>query len=195
MSVAGHLLWGWPVLPLTGEGLEKVSTMYFQRTYVTEKGRAALEAELEQLQTVERIELIERLADAKTGGDWMDSAEHTLVEEQLAFVEARIRDLEGLLASAVIIPPDPDPLRINLGDTVVLKADDGQMETYTIVGSPESDPAAGRISNESPLGQALLSRRVGDDVVVHAPVGDLRFLVVALEPPCPEEARAADGAD
>lgn len=178
-----------PFCHFYGEGLDKVSTMYPESTYLTEQGRAALEAELEQLKNVERIDLIERLADAKTGGDWMDSSEHTLVEEQLAFVEARIRQLERLLATAEIIPPDSDPLVINLGDTVVLKADDGRLETYTIVGSPESDPASGRISNNSPLGKALLSRRVGDDVLVHAPAGDLRFRVVALEPPCPEEER------
>ena len=168
--------------------------MITKRTYVTVQGLASLQDELAQLQEVNRMELIERLADAKTGGDWMDSAEHTLVEEQLAFVEARIRELEALLATAEIIPPDPDPVRVNLGDTVVLKAVGGEIETYTIVGSPETDPEAGFISNESPLGKALLDHQVGDDVLVHAPAGDLHYRVVALEPPCPEESKEAQPA-
>lgn len=154
--------------------------MITKPNYMTEQGHARLQAELERLQNVDRLELIERLAEAKTGGDWTDSAEHTLVEEELAFVEARIRELETMLATAEIIPPDPDPARINVGDTVMLKTDDGEVETYTIVGAAETDPAAGLISNESPLGKALLNQRVGDEVLVHAPAGDLRFRVVAL---------------
>ena len=164
-----------------------VEKMIMTRTYLTERGLASLQAKLAQLRNVERMELIERLADAKTGGEWTDSAEHTLVEEELAFVEARIRQLETILATAEIIPPDPDPIRVNLGDTVVVKAAGGEIETYTLVGSPETDPSAGRISNESPLGQALLDHQIGDDVVVHAPAGDLHYRVVALEPPCPDE--------
>ena len=148
--------------------------------YVTEQGLARMQAELERLRTVDRLEIIECLEEAKTGGDWMDSAEHTLVEEELAFVEARIRELEAMLARAQIIPPDPDPARVNIGDTVVLETTDGQVETYTIVGVAETDPDAGLISNESPLGRALLNHQVGDEVLVHAPGGDLSFRLVAL---------------
>lgn len=166
-----------------------------KRTYVTEQGLASLQAELAQLENVERLELIDRLADAKTGGDWMDSAEHTLVEEELAFVEARIRELRAILGAAEIIPPDPDPVRVNVGDTVVVKAEDGEPETYTIVGSAETDPQAGRISNESPLGKALLNHKAGDDVWVEAPAGKFRFRVIALEPPCPDEPQSTQGAD
>lgn len=150
--------------------------------YLTEQGLATLKAELEQLRTVERLELIERLAEADTGGDWMDSAEHTLVAEELAYVEARIRELEQKLDAAVIIPPDPDPDRINVGDTVILETEEGERIRYTIVGPAETDPAAGLISNESPLGHRLLSHEVGDEVVVDAPSGVLHFKVIAIEP-------------
>lgn len=154
--------------------------MITKTNYMTEQGLARLQAELERLRNVERFDLIERLADAKTGGDWMDSAEHTLVQRELSFVEARIRALEIMLDTAMIIPPDPDPERVNVGGTVVLETADGEVETYTIVGAAETDPAAGLISNESPLGKALLNRRVGDEVLVQAPVGDVRFRVLSL---------------
>ena len=154
--------------------------MFAKVNYMTEQGLTRMQAELHRLQSVERLELIERLADAKTGGDWMDSAEHTLVQRELSFVEARIRELEVMLDTAELIPPDPDPERVNVGGTVVLETADGGLETYTIVGAAETDPAAGLISNESPLGRALLNRRVGDEVVVQAPAGDVRFRVVEL---------------
>lgn len=154
--------------------------MIMNRNYVTEEGLTQLQAELERLQSEDRLELIERLADATTGGDWMDSAERTLVEGELAFVEARIRELELILATAEIIPPDPDPERINVGDTVLLEDDDGERESYTIVGAAETDPEAGRISYQSPLGQALLDHKVGDEIVVHAPGGERRLRVLSL---------------
>lgn len=154
--------------------------MLTKTNYVTEKGLTRLRAELDRLRNVDRLELIERLADAKTGGDWMDSAEHTLVQRELSFVEARIRELEVMLDSATIIPTDPDPERVNVGGTVVLETAEGDVETYTIVGAAETDPAAGLISNESPLGKALLNRRVGDEVLVSAPAGEVRFRLVDL---------------
>lgn len=154
--------------------------MSLNDNYVTERGLAQLQAELAHLQNEERLELIDSLAEVATGGDWMDSAERTLVEGELAFVEARIRELEGLLATAQIIPPDPDPARINVGDTVALESEDGETESYTIVGAAETDPDAGLISHQSPLGKALLGHRVGDEIVVHAPAGNLHFRVLAL---------------
>ena len=152
-----------------------------EHVYLTKEGQAQLQVELEQLRDVERLELIERLAEAKAGGDWMDNTEHGLVEDELAFVEARIRELEYMLKTARLIPPDSDPIRINVGDTVMLEVDGGQLERYTIVGSVETDPAAGKISNESPLGRALLDHQVGDELEIQAPAGPLRVRVVALE--------------
>lgn len=154
--------------------------MLTKTNYLTAQGLTRLQAELEQLRTVDRLDLIERLADAKTGGDWMDCAEHTLVQRELSFVEARIRELEVMLDTAEIIPAGCDSDRVSVGGTVVLETAEGDVETYTIVGAAETDPAAGRISNESPLGQALLNRRVGDEVVVSAPAGDVRFRLVDL---------------
>lgn len=148
--------------------------------YVTEQGLVQLKEELDRLRSVTRLEIIERLEDAKAGGDWMDSAEHTLVEEELAFVEARIQELEIMLAQSELIPPDPDPHRVNIGDTVVVQDEAGALETYTIVGVAEADPAAGFISNECPLAQALLGSSVEDEVEVQAPLGVIRYRVVAV---------------
>ena len=153
--------------------------MITKPVYLTEEGRSRLQAELEQLRDVERLERIEQLADAKTGGDWMDSTEHALLEDELAFVETRIRELEYTLSAAELIPPDPDPARINIGDTVLVEID-GVVEQYMIVGGFEADPAAGRISNESPLGRALLDHQAGDEVTIAAPAGQLRARVVAI---------------
>lgn len=154
--------------------------MRTNRNYVTEQGLVQLETELERLKHEERLDLIERLAEVSDGGDWMDNAERTLIEGELAFVEARIRELEDILATAEIIPPDPDPSRINVGDTVVLEANDGEHETYTIVGVAETDPEAGRISYKSPLGKALLNHQLGDEIVVRTPGGDRHLRVIGL---------------
>lgn len=148
--------------------------------YVTDKGMAELEAELEFLQTVKRPQTVERLQDARDGGDWTDNTEQMLIEEELAFIDGRIQALTHMLAHAQLIGPDLDENVVNIGDTVVIQANDNELEEYTIVGVAEADPAAGFISNESPLGHALLGHQVGDEVVVKAPIGTLRYRIVAV---------------
>jgi transcription elongation factor GreA len=148
--------------------------------YVTDKGLAELEAELAFLQTVKRPETVERLQDVRAGGDWMDNTEQMLIEEDLAFIDGRIQELSYMLTNAQLIGPDPDGTVVNIGDTVVIQAEGDGLEEYTIVGVAEADPAVGLISNESPLGRALLTRKVGDEVVVRAPIGALRYRIVAI---------------
>jgi transcription elongation factor GreA len=149
--------------------------------YVTPKGKAHLEEELEQLRNVERPKLIERLGEVKSGGDWMENTEQILFEDELAFLDRRIQDLEDMLADAEIIEPDQDYSTVNIGDTVVIQDADGETETYTIVGVAESDPTAGLISNESPMGRALLEHKVGEEVSVEAPEGESRFRIIAVK--------------
>ena len=149
--------------------------------YVTEKGKADLEKELEHLQTVERQRVIDRLTEVKSGGDWMENTEQMMFEDELAFVDKRIQDLEDMIADAQLIEADPDLSIVNIGDTVVIQDCDGELETYRIVGVAEADPSAGLISNESPLGEALLAHKVGDEVVVNAPAGELCFTIVAVK--------------
>ena len=149
--------------------------------YVTPKGKADLEAKLEQLRTVDRPKLIERLGDVKSGSDWMENTEQILFEDDLAFLDRRIHDLEEMLADAELIEPDHDYNTVNIGDTVVIQDSDGELETYTIVGVAEADPTAGLISNESPMGRALLNHKVGEEVSVEAPAGESRFRIIAVK--------------
>lgn len=149
--------------------------------YITPKGKADLEEQLEQLRTVDRPALIERLGDVKSGGDWMENTEQILFEDELAFLDRRIQDLEDMLADAELIEPDHDYNTVNIGDTVVIQDADGELETYTIVGVAESNPAAGLISNESPMGHALLKHKVGEEVSVEAPAGKSRFRIIAVK--------------
>ena len=149
--------------------------------YITPKGKADLEAQLEQLRTVDRPNLIERLGDVKSGGDWMENTEQILFEDELAFLDRRIQDLEDMLADAELIKPDLDYNTVNIGDTVVIQDADGELETYTIVGVAEADPTAGLISNESPMGHALLKHKVGEEVSVEAPAGESRFRIIAVK--------------
>ncbi len=150
--------------------------------FVTPKGLVAMQQELQQLKAGRRAELVERLHEAKEGSDWMDNSEYRLIEDELGFVEGRIQELEHMLVLAQLITPIDDNTTVNLGDTVVIEAE-GELEEYTIVGIAEAAPVDGYISNESPLGAALLERRVGEKVVVEAPGGPFSVRIVAVR--CP----------
>lgn len=153
--------------------------MTMKPVYVTPKGLSDLQRELEDLVHVKRAEVVERLHEAKEGSDWMDNSEYRLIEDELGFIEGRIQGLENMLAAAQVIKPDEDESTVNLGDTVVIQAD-GELEEYTIVGVAEAAPRKGLISNESPLGGALLQRQVGEEVEVEAPDGSFRVRIVAV---------------
>lgn len=162
--------------------------MTMKPVYVTPKGLTDLEHELEELKHVKRAEIVERLHEAKEGSDWMDNSEYRLIEDELGFIEGRIQELENMLAAAQVIKPDEDDSTVNLGDKVVIQAD-GELEEYTIVGVAESAPRKGLISNESPLGRALLQRQVGEEVEVEAPDGSFSVRIMAVRCGMPE----ADG--
>ena len=138
-------------------------------TYLSKDGETALRQELEQLVNVRRAEVAARIHDAKQHGDLSENAEYEEAKNEQAFVEGRIQTLEGMLKTAVIIE-NSGTEHVSLGSTVVVEADDGE-ETFAIVGSAEARPAEGRISNESPVGRALLGRRAGDKVSVKLPNG------------------------
>lgn len=155
--------------------------MHDRPVYVTEKGKAELEQEIEHLRNVERPRIIDRLHEVKSGSDWMENTEQMLFEDELAFVDRRIQELEDMLANARLIEPDYDNNIVNIGDTVVIEADDGEIETYRIVGVAEADPSAGFISNESPVGRALLKKHVGDEVTVTVPYGKMKYRIIGVK--------------
>jgi len=150
--------------------------------YLTPDGLKKLEKELEYLRTVRRQEIAKRLRAALEEEGILENAEYDDAKNEQAFVEGRILTLETMLKNAVIIEEGKTSNEVRVGSrvTVVEEGSDSR-ETYRLVGLAEADPAQGRISNESPLGRALLGHRVGDEVFVNAPVGMLRFRIVAIE--------------
>ena len=150
--------------------------------YVTKEGLVKLEEELEHLRNVRRQEVALRLREAMEDGDELiDNAEYEAAKNEQAFVEGRILELEHMLAQAEVIQHDKKSENVEIGSTVVIKEGNRKPETYRIVGIAEADPKEGLISNESPLGRALLDKRVGDSVEVEAPDGAIKFKIVKIK--------------
>jgi transcription elongation factor GreA len=153
------------------------------QVYLTPEGVEKLRQELDHLVNVKRPELAERLHHAIQQGDLSENADYQTAKEEQGFMEGRIQQLEGMLLDAVIIEQDQRPRHVvGLGSrvTVIEEGEDGP-ETFIIVGAAESDPSDGRISNESPLGRALMTRKVGERVTVRTPSGEIAFKILALD--------------
>jgi len=151
-------------------------------TFLTKEGFQKLADELEHLRTTKRKEVAERLHEAMEGGELIENAEYEAAKNEQAFVEGRIQEVEMILASARIIEDqNNDPTTVQVGDTVVVAEAKNSPEEYTIVGAAEANPRKGKISNESPLGKALLNRSVGDNVTVEAPGGTFTVKVVKIK--------------
>lgn len=153
-----------------------------QTTFLTSEGLRKLEEELEHLRTVRRQAVAQRLrAVLEEEQDILENAEYEDAKNEQAFVEGRILTLETILKNVVIIEEGGSADRVGIGSRVTVAEEKEEPETYHIVGYAEADPKMGRISNQSPLGQALLGHRVGDEVIVNAPDGILRFRIIAIE--------------
>jgi transcription elongation factor GreA len=151
-------------------------------TYLTREGYDKLQEELEYLRTVKRREVAERLHEAMEGGELIEDAEYEAAKNEQAFVEGRIHELETILANARVIDPSLSRSEIvQVGAKVTIQEGSNEPETYTIVGPAEANPREGRISNESPLGKALLDHRVGDEVRVDAPDGPFTVKILKVE--------------
>lgn len=148
--------------------------------YLTHEGYERLDHELHELRTVRRPAVAERIRRAKEFTDTVDNAEYDEAKQDQAFIEGRIQDLERLLASAQFIEDHPASDCVRLGSHVTVEDEEGEDEEYLIVGSAEADPRHGRISNESPVGHALLGRCVGDEIDVTAPGGSFRLRITKL---------------
>jgi transcription elongation factor GreA len=154
-----------------------------QPNYLTADGLKELEARLEFLRSVRRQEVATRLRLAmEEGGELAENAEYEDAKNEQAFVEGEILRLEAILSNVQIIESDGSKNEIALGDRVtVLEVGRPETEVYHIVGAAEANPIEGRISHKSPLGRALLGRKVGDKVTVKAPDGDIMFEIKAIE--------------
>ena len=150
--------------------------------YVTEEGLQKINEELEHLATVRREEISERLEIAISHGDLSENADYDYAKSEQAFVEGRIKDLEDSLRRAQIIDNGGQTDKVRVGSTVTVTevGFDDEAETYLIVGVHEADPGNGRISNESPIGRALLGQKVGDTVSAQIPVGEIQFKITDI---------------
>ncbi|GAJ38164.1 transcription elongation factor GreA [Parageobacillus sp. VR-IP] len=150
---------------------------------MTKEGKEKLEQELEYLKTVKRKEVVERIKIARGFGDLSENSEYDAAKDEQAFVESRIQTLENMIRNAVIIEEDKEnPDVVSLGKSVTfIELPDGEEETYTIVGSAEADPFEGKISNDSPIAKSLLGRRVGEEVTVQTPGGEMLVKIVAVK--------------
>ena len=136
--------------------------------YLSAEGLAKLKAELDELINVKRPEIAQRIHDAKEYGDVTENAEYEDAKNEQAFVEGRIQALTAIIKNAVIIEENHSRTFVQIGSTVTIEGDKGK-EKYTIVGAAEAAPDEGRISNESPVGRALLGKKKGDAVTVSVP--------------------------
>lgn len=153
-----------------------------ESVYLTAEGIEKLREELDHLVNVKRPALADRLHKAIQQGDLSENADYIAAKEEQGFLEGRIQQIEAMLRRAVIIQEDGPKDEVTLGSRVtVLEGGAGETETFRIVGPAEADPSGGKVSNESPLGRALLRQRVGATVTVEAPGGEIIFQVIAIQ--------------
>ena len=146
---------------------------------MTAAGKAELEAELEQLKTEGRVDIAEKLKVARSYGDLSENSEYDEAKSEQAKIEARIQELEYQLKNAVIIDNTASD-KVSMGSKVTVLRD-GQKFVYEIVGFSQSNPSQGKISDESPVGKALIGAAVGEKVVVEAPIGNLEFEIKSID--------------
>jgi len=144
---------------------------------ITESGQRELERELDELKS-RRGEIADKIAAARDFGDLSENAEYDAAREAQGLLETRITEIETILQNASIIQAGGSST-VTLGSTVELEAN-GKTVVYTVVGPVEADPLEGKVSNESPIGQALMGKAVGDTVTISTPKGELAYTVVAL---------------
>jgi transcription elongation factor GreA len=158
--------------------------MSIERVPITPEGYKKLQEELKRLKTIDRPEIIKAIERARAFGDLSENAEYETAKDRQGFIEARIKELESKIARAEIIDPSKLPIkdRVMFGVRVTLEEiESGDKVTYQLIGPDESQPENGLISVASPLGRALLGKRVDDDVRVQAPGGIREFVILKIE--------------
>jgi transcription elongation factor GreA len=150
--------------------------------FLTKEGFQKLQDELDYLRKVKRQEVANRLHEAMEGGELIENAEYEAAKNEQAFVEGRIQELDALLASAKIIEDNGKRKSdgVQLGSKVTIKEGNFEAETFTIVGVAEANPREGKISNESPIGKAILGHKIGDSVKVETPGGTYTVKILKI---------------
>lgn len=155
--------------------------------YISKEGLEKIKKELGKRKTINRCEIAERLEEAKSMGDLSENGEYTAAKEAQAFNEGKIFELEGMLKNAVLIKPvksqSKKEKKVQIGSVVEVKliGTSSQKKSFMIVGSRETDPAQGKISNESPLGQTFLGCKIGDIIEAKTPKGIIKYKIVGIE--------------
>lgn len=154
-----------------------------QQTFVTREGLRKLKEELEQLETVTRKDVAQRLKEAISFGDLSENSEYEDAKNEQALIENRIAELKGMIKTAKIITEKKSSGKVvKIGSTVKIQnlTDKDEAETYTIVGATEANPAEAKISNESPIGAAIIDQVQGSEVRVRAPAGEMKYKILKV---------------
>lgn len=152
-----------------------------KKIYLTKDGLEELKKEHEELAKVKRPEVVVRVSDARNQGDLSENAEYSAAREELAFIDGRIDELEEMLKQVQIIEENNgEHASVVLGSEVTIHIN-GKEEIYRLVGEWEADPAEKKISHESPLGKALMGKKIGEQVEVEAPAGKVLYTVVSVK--------------
>ncbi len=152
-----------------------------ETTYLTPEGAQKLVAELDQLVRVERPRVVQEVADAAAQGDRSENAEYIYGKKRLREIDRRIRFLTKRLDSAQVVEPGHHHDVVRFGARVEIEDENGRRKSYLLVGPDEADPTSGKVSFRSPLGRALMKRRVGDVVTVQRPAGELELEILAID--------------
>jgi transcription elongation factor GreA len=153
-----------------------------EKHYLTKEGQQRLKEELAELEGPARIDLARRLREAIQMGDLSENADYITTKEEQGFLEGRIQELKYILGHASIIKENGDGFdSVDIGATVTIQEEEFPPEVYYLVGSKEADPANGRISHQSPIGKALMGKKVGDIVDVETPGGVIHFKITEIK--------------
>ncbi|MBI5127637.1 transcription elongation factor GreA [Candidatus Roizmanbacteria bacterium] len=147
---------------------------------LTKEGYESLKKELEELTKAKRPYAVERLHKARSMGDLSENSEYTAAKEELAFVEGRIQEIEEILKTVEVVENHNGSHTVEVGTTVIVEAE-GKQEMFQIVGEFEADPMNKKLSHTSPIGHALVGKRVGDLVEVEIPAGKIKYKIVDIK--------------
>lgn len=150
-----------------------------QKTYLTKAGLDKLQAELEDLKSTKRPQVLAKIKEAVSYGDLSENSEYEDAKNEQGFVEGRIAELEHILTTSEVVKGGSGNGTVALGSQVTVKQNDSQ-QTFTIVGPAEADPGSGMVSNESPIGRALLGTKQGDSVDVQTPKGSAAYQILKV---------------
>lgn len=156
--------------------------MVEKRFQMTAEGKVQLEKELEDLKMVKRPEVINRIKIARSFGDLSENSEYSSAKDEQSVLESRVAQIQEMLQYAdVVDTSEVDSDEVSVGKKVTFAEDGEEEETYTIVGTAESDPLSGKISNDSPIATALLGKKVGDEVAIETPGGSFMVTITSVE--------------